>query len=130
MPKILRSWLFAGALLLSSQLFAQTHITLPQYLQMKDQTPGHLLDVRADWEYAGGHLPGAQNLDIFKPDFDQKLALLDKTKVYYVYCHSGGRSREAAQRMQQLGFRQVYNLTEGIPAMQRAGVELKKAATP
>jgi rhodanese-related sulfurtransferase len=110
--------------------FAQTNLSLAQYQQQKDQMPGTLLDVRADWEYAEGHLPGALNLDLFKPDFNSRLQQLDKQKTYYVYCHSGGRSREAALRMKQLGFTKVYNLTEGIPAMQRAGITLKKGATP
>jgi phage shock protein E len=113
-----------------SGAFAQTNISLAQYQQQKAQIPGTLLDVRADWEYAGGHLPGALNLDLFKPDFNSRLQQLDKQKTYYVYCHAGGRSREAAERMKQLGFNKVYNLTEGISAMQRAGIALKQGATP
>jgi len=39
---------------------------------------------------------------------------LDKTKKYYVYCRSGGRSGQACNIMQQMGFGNTYNLIGGI----------------
>mgnify|MGYP006264303443 FL=1 len=39
---------------------------------------------------------------------------LDKTKNYYVYCHSGVRSVQACQIMASFGFSNLFNLLGGI----------------
>ena len=38
----------------------------------------------------------------------------DKSKNYYVYCHSGVRSVQACQIMKTFGFNNLYNLLGGI----------------
>jgi len=47
--------------------------------------------------------------------FPAKVMDLDKTKSYYVYCRSGGRSASACQFMDKQGLT-VYNLLGGIQA--------------
>ncbi|KAA5541214.1 rhodanese-like domain-containing protein [Adhaeribacter rhizoryzae] len=81
-----------------------------------------LLDVRTPQEYAGGHLKNAHNLNYNAPDFADKLAKFDKTKPYLVYCAVGGRSSKAAQLMQQMGFKQVINVSEGYASLKNAGM--------
>lgn len=81
-----------------------------------------LLDVRTPQEYAGGHLKNARNLNYNAPDFADRLTKLDKTKPYLVYCAVGGRSSKAAQLMQQLGFKQVINVSEGFANLKQAGL--------
>jgi rhodanese-related sulfurtransferase len=39
---------------------------------------------------------------------------LDKSKNYYVYCHSGARSVQACQIMETFGFNNLSNLLGGI----------------
>ena len=73
-----------------------------------------LVDVRTAQEYDEGHLPGAVNIDIYNPDFFDRLGALDRTRPVYVYCHSGARSYSAAQALVQLGFGSVFNLQRGI----------------
>ncbi|MES2811721.1 MAG: thioredoxin [Bacteroidota bacterium] len=74
----------------------------------------YLIDVRTPQEYAAQHIGNAVNIDINGPDFDTQLENLDKKKPVYVYCLSGGRSAKAAQKMSDLGFTEVYNLSGGI----------------
>ena len=45
---------------------------------------------------------------------ERRLEKLDKSKNYYVYCRSGGRSAQAATLMDQMGFNETYNLLGGF----------------
>ncbi|MCC7245044.1 MAG: rhodanese-like domain-containing protein [Saprospiraceae bacterium] len=74
-----------------------------------------LLDVRTAMEVSAGKLPGAMVIDFMASDFRQKVAALDKSKTYFVYCRSGNRSGSACQIMHKLGF-DVRNLMGGIGA--------------
>ena len=73
-----------------------------------------LLDVRTPAEFAGGHLPGAVNLNIQAPDFLRRLGEIDRGKSYLVYCRSGNRSTKAAQAMERMEFPRVYHMREGM----------------
>lgn len=73
-----------------------------------------LLDVRTPGEYREGHIPGATLIDVSGPAFSSKIQELDKTKSYYVYCRSGGRSGSACSAMANMGFTKLYNLSGGI----------------
>lgn len=76
-----------------------------------------ILDVRTLQEWNEGIIPGAINIDIFQgQEFINAIDALDKTKSYYVYCRSGGRSGNACGLMSQLGFTKAFNLSGGIMA--------------
>ncbi|MDE6444503.1 MAG: rhodanese-like domain-containing protein [Muribaculaceae bacterium] len=75
-----------------------------------------LVDVRTPEEYAEGHIAGALNIDIFDDDFISKaLKNLDKSKPVAVYCRSGRRSADAAEKLSENGY-DVTNLLGGILA--------------
>ena len=83
--------------------------------QLKDDANAVILDVRTEDEFSEGVIPGAFNIDIYKGQgFIYALEELDKSKNYYVYCRSGGRSGQACLIMSQLGFENTYNLLGGI----------------
>lgn len=84
-----------------------------------------VLDVRTAGEYASGHLRNSQLIDFYAPDFSERLKALDPEKTYLVYCAVGGRSREAAQQLQRLGFNQVYDATEGFAALMQVGIPVE-----
>ena len=75
-----------------------------------------LLDVRTPDEIAKGFIPGALTIDYRADGFADKLATLDKSKTYIVYCQSGGRSAQAADLMTKQGFGTVYNMLGGYGA--------------
>lgn len=77
--------------------------------QLKKE-PGVVIDVRTVEEYREGHYRFAQNLDWSGGVFQNNIEKLDKNKIYYLYCGSGGRSEQAAQFMKKKGFKKVYNL--------------------
>ncbi len=78
-----------------------------------------ILDVRTDDECADGIIPNSINIDIYKGQgFVYRVEELDKTKNYYVYCKSGGRSAQACHILNQLGFQNTYNLLGGFSQWQ------------
>lgn len=85
-----------------------------------------LLDVRSPEEFAQGHIAGATNLNYRAKDFVEKVAQLDKSKTYLVYCAIGGRSMGACEKMAKLDFSRLYNLDGGISRWQREGKKVEK----
>jgi phage shock protein E len=73
-----------------------------------------LLDVRTADEIAAGHIKGAVELDVYDPEFMDRLSALDREKRYVVYCRSGNRSGFAVGVMQRLGFAEAHNVSGGI----------------
>jgi rhodanese-related sulfurtransferase len=73
--------------------------------------PGDVvLDVRTPAEFAAGHLAGALNVDVAAPDFEARVAALDRDRTTYAYCRSGGRSARAVAAMRAMGFTRVFNV--------------------
>ena len=72
-----------------------------------------LVDVRTAQEYSEGHIPGAMNIDVNAPDFEEKIKALDKKENVAIYCRSGRRSKMAANKMTEAGFK-VIELNTGF----------------
>ncbi len=83
-----------------------------------------VLDVRTPEEYQEGHIEGAQNMDYYRDDFEQKLDKLDKEKSYFVYCTVGGRSSSVAKIMHDKGFQKVHDLAGGLEAWENDGLPI------
>lgn len=73
-------------------------------------TPGALLlDVRTPQEYGAGHIPGSKNVPL--QNIDKVGAIAEnKDTPLFVYCHSGFRSSQAVDALQDMGFSSVKNL--------------------
>lgn len=74
-----------------------------------------ILDVRTPGEWMEGVQPNAIMIDFFDgAGFMAGIQQLDKSKNYYVYCRSGGRSSSACGLMESNGFTNVNNLIGGM----------------
>ncbi len=82
---------------------------LPTQQQSTADSAAMIIDVRTPQEFAAGHLSGAVNLDVNDPSFDARMAQLDRTGTYFVYCRSGNRSAQAVNRMRDAGFVDSYD---------------------
>jgi rhodanese-related sulfurtransferase len=77
-------------------------------------TPGAVLvDVRTPGEYRSGSIKGAINIDFMSPIFQKEFLKLSKSKHYFLFCRSGGRSGQACSMLAREGYT-VYNLDGGI----------------
>ena len=90
--------------------------TVKDFALLIDNPDVVLLDVRTPSEFAEGHIEGAINIDQAQGDFIEKAkAALSKDKTVAIYCRSGRRSANAANRLFAEGYRCV-NLKGGIVA--------------
>ncbi|MCK9481400.1 MAG: thioredoxin domain-containing protein [Bacteroidia bacterium] len=94
------------------------------FKQLIEQEEGIILDVRTPEEVVSGQIPNASTINLYDADFAQKINLMQKDKIIFVYCRSGARSAQAAQTLSQNGFDRVYNLQGGIMAWQNQGFAL------
>lgn len=83
-----------------------------------------VIDLRTIEEFKKGHLKNAVQIDFYSKDFKDRLNDLDKRKKYLIYCHSGNRSLNAMKIMFELGFENVFNLSEGILEWNENGFEI------
>ena len=74
---------------------------------MESDTPYVLLDVRTLEEYAGGHIEGAIVLPDYEIATKAEEVLKDKGVLILVYCRSGRRSKNAAEELLAMGYRNV-----------------------
>ena len=89
-----------------------------------------ILDVRTPAEYDMSHITGAMNVNVQNDDFATMVAGLDKDKTYLVHCTrnpADGRSARALETLQELGFRNLYNLEGGYIAWKEAELPLTEA---
>lgn len=76
---------------------------------------GIILDVRTEDEINEGYIANMKAIDFLEGQtFLEEIEKLDKSKNYYIYCRSGNRSGQACDIMEQLGFKNVYNLEGGF----------------
>lgn len=84
-------------------------------------TPHQLIDLRTDQEVQQGVIGDARQIDIYKPDFEERIEELDKKQPVFLYCAVGGRSAQAAHYLSEQGFIKIYNLGSGIQSWVEAG---------
>ena len=84
-------------------------ITQEEAKEMLTKDDGNIIvDVRRQDEYDEGHIPGAvlipnESITNKKPD-----ELPDLNQIVLVYCRSGRRSKEASQKLADIGYTCVY----------------------
>ncbi|MCI6665855.1 MAG: rhodanese-like domain-containing protein [Lachnospiraceae bacterium] len=66
-----------------------------------------ILDVRTSDEFADGHIPGAINVANESIGAESPVELADKNQLIYVYCRSGNRSKQAAEKLVALGYTNI-----------------------
>ena len=67
-----------------------------------------LLDVRTREEYAEAHIPGAVCVPNEEIGTEPPPELPDKDQLILIYCRSGRRSKEAAQKLFDMGYTNIY----------------------
>ena len=74
---------------------------------MEESTDYVLLDVRTEAEFAQAHIPGAICIPNETIGAEEIEALPEKDQLILVYCRSGNRSKQAAQKLAELGYTNI-----------------------
>ena len=90
------------------------NLTNQEFQSQMEKDDVVLIDVRTPEEYGEGKIPGSKNINVMDATFMDEISSLDKEGDYLLYCRSGGRSGQAVQMMNSLGFNKVANLAGGI----------------
>ena len=86
-----------------------TQISQDQAKEMMEKEDGHIIvDVRRMDEFETGHIPGAICIPNESIGTEQPEELPDLNQVILVYCRSGNRSKQAAQKLFDMGYTNVY----------------------
>jgi phage shock protein E len=69
-----------------------------------------LIDVRSVNEFESGHILQAHNMPLDRVDLLVPTAVKDKNKVLLLHCSTGVRSGMAKKKLEELGYKNVFNL--------------------
>jgi len=123
--------LFSGAMLFWSmfgnRIRGIKEVDCTAALQLINHKNALVLDVRDEGEYKAGHILNSTPIQLGK--LKERMGELEKYKEQpiVVMCRSGNRSVSACSMLGKGGFSQVYNLTGGVIAWQKAKLPLEKA---
>ena len=84
-------------------------ISQEEAMLMMGRNDGHVIvDVRRQDEYDTGHIPGAILIPNESIGAEPPEKLPDKEQIILVYCRSGRRSKEAAGKLAEMGYLNVF----------------------
>ena len=108
-PILLSALMFTGcAGTRNNQTSTYRQISMDEAVTMMAQESGYIiLDVRRPDEFAAGHIPNAINVPNETIGTAEIPELPDKDQLIMVYCRSGRRSKEAAEKLVKLGYTNI-----------------------
>lgn len=93
---------------ITSSAKSYRQITMNEAIDMMERENGYIiLDVRRIDEFSAGHIPNAINVPNESIGASEISELPDKEQLILVYCRSGRRSKEAAQKLADLGYTNI-----------------------
>ena len=80
-------------------------ISMDEAITMMEEESGYIiLDVRTPEEFADKHIPGAVNIPNETIAAEEIPELPDKDQLILVYCRSGNRSKQASEKLADMGY--------------------------
>jgi len=93
---------------MNEQINTYRQISMDEAVTMMQEESGNIiLDVRRPDEFAAGHIPNAINVPNETIGTAEIPELPDKDQLIMVYCRSGRRSKEAAEKLAKLGYTNI-----------------------
>jgi rhodanese-related sulfurtransferase len=80
----------------------ETELAPGQVAELAKGGEAQVIDVRADYEHAAGHIAGTRHIPLTR--LEDEAAALDRSRPVVFYCRSGERSGAAAQAFRASGW--------------------------
>ena len=86
-------------------------ISMEEAVTMMEEETGYIiLDVRTTQVYNEKHIPGAINIAYESIGTEDIPELPDKDQLILVYCRSGNRSKQASEKLVNLGYTNIVEI--------------------
>jgi len=119
----------SGFLSLTAQVTDTSKYTLLEpydfHLQYLRTDSSILIDVREPFEFKGKRIKDAINIPS-SGNLDKAADTINKKFALFLYCSTDYRSRSAAEKLYDKGFRKLYNLEGGIVAWRKDRMHIIK----
>ncbi|MCM0081047.1 rhodanese-like domain-containing protein [Geomonas sp. Red32] len=118
---------FAILVLLSSLAFAAgvTNLTSTDAKSLLARNPKiYVLDVRTPEEYRQAYLKGSHLIPL--GELERRVAEVPRQKPVLVYCSVGQRSLVAAQYLASHGYKEIYQISDGLIGWYRKGYPIER----
>ena len=83
-------------------------VTAEEAIEIMHEETGYIiLDVRTVQEFNQGHIPGAINIPVETIGTQTPLQLPDCDQLILIYCRTGNRSKQAAEKLVEIGYTNI-----------------------
>lgn len=107
-PVLLALLLLAGCASSPAAEVTYRQISMSEALELMESEDDYIiLDVRTEAEFVEKHIPGAVNIPNETIGEAALSQLPDKGQLILVYCRSGNRSKQASEKLVQLGYSNI-----------------------
>ena len=107
-PFLLSFLLLAGCAAPAESYASYQRITMDEAITiMESESDYIILDVRTPEEFTEKHIPGAINIPNETIGTEEIPELPDKDQLILVYCRSGNRSKQASDKLVDLGYTNI-----------------------
>ena len=89
-------------------------ISYKKMIEMLKDFRIHLIDVRSSQEFDEGHLDTAINIPVYQLEKEIENKVPNKEDTIILYCSSGYRSKEGKNKLEKMGYENVYQLKGGL----------------
>lgn len=91
---------------------------------IKESPDVFVIDVREQWEYDEGHIPGVTLIPM--GEVSSRLSEIPTDQEVIVTCRSGNRSGQITDYLREQGYDNVHNMAGGILAWEEAGFTVER----
>lgn len=91
------------------------NLSYENFLRLRTNDNCITLDVRTKEEFESGTLSNAIHLDYLSHDLADQVESLDPDKNYFIFCRTGRRSARVSIILKNMGFKNIFNLEDGLP---------------
>ena len=98
----------SSEIVLVNEEIGYTQISQEDALKMMESGDCVIVDVRRQDEYDSGHIPGAILIPNETIENERPTELPDLQQTILIYCRSGNRSKQASQKLADMGYTNIY----------------------